>query len=373
MELEERVKQLISGLPPRTSRIVDRSDAETTLKNKCHDVKVLWDKCVVVKCNTRVHVVCLRHNTVELYIRSDIIKGKYCCDECTLDKWKLLCADKNYTFIERVGKKSVVVSCNLCQTHQNVSPSRVLGSNGIDCEVCRINLFTTNCDKAGFNYTKHKRTSKGIEVHMLCNVCTSSKVTSSSSITRLAITCRVCQINRYKALLLSRGCLYVSHYAIKALNTTKVVYKNKLGDTREVSSSSLISGGFSDTANSAYTSPHSVYVMTNLYNGTMYVKIGTAGNPAKRLKTLKLVGEPTVRTLYSFDNRLQAIKCESYLHKVFHSYKVSSDIASEFSNNKRLRKSRTGECYIKSDGATEWFYPDVLNFIDVVNKDGIWQ
>jgi hypothetical protein len=134
-------------------------------------------------------------------------------------------------------------------------------------------------------------------------------------------------------------------------------------DGREMTTtqSSALSGKFTFTEDTHWNQPISLYLITTLFNGTTYCKIGTAVNPEVRMKDLKLPEGSTCVELLRFEQRWLADSFEKELHKYFEEHNVSTDVVKGFSR-RVIRKNRV-------DGVTEWFTDDVLDMLPALIRN----
>ena len=103
-----------------------------------------------------------------------------------------------------------------------------------------------------------------------------------------------------------------------------------------------------------------MYCIVVQHNGSSFCKIGTASNVPNRYKELKITAESYFEELIRFEDRWEADRLEKYLHKALNNYRISPELAREFSG----RKIKGG----KVDGITEWFEIDVLHHVkEIVN------
>jgi hypothetical protein len=110
-----------------------------------------------------------------------------------------------------------------------------------------------------------------------------------------------------------------------------------------------------------WVQPHSVYLIKLQADCDSFVcKIGTANDPERRAKSLKLNKNYEVFTLDSFEDRFGADRLESELHKEFSDYRLCRTEAEKHTDSNVSRKDKTGQYHRVKDGITEWFSSEVF-------------
>lgn len=269
-----------------------------------HLVDVLWDTAICYGNDYRVSVKCLIDGDIQVRYVSDLNKGSYRCRECLKSKYRQIAETNNFELMSVVVDKEgsfCILRCNRDGEFLKVKTTNILHQKKLHCQECRI------------------RTIRNI--------------------------------------LRENGCRYISSYT----ENKAVAFVNYLsidGKVRSNSEQNILKESFAKTE-SHWDQPHKVYLITNVINGECFAKIGTANNPEKRLKSLKLIGNYTVDVIKDFESRHAADKFEKSLHRRFNQFRLQPELASEFTTG----MSKVG---VKM-GITEWFSCDVIGLIKETN------
>lgn len=271
-----------------------------------HLVEVLWETAYYCNNDYKVSVRCLIDGDIQVRFVSDLNKGCYRCRECLKSKYKKIAENNNLELLSVIFDKSgsfCILRCMNDGEFLKVKTTNILHQKKLHCQECRIRIVR---DKLKFN-----------------------------------------------------GCTYIRSYT-ENKRLAFVNYLSTDGKTRSSSEQNILKESFAKTE-SHWDQPHKVYLITNLFDGKCYAKIGTANNPVNRLKNLKLVGESNVEIIKEFKSRHDADKFEKALHRKFNEFRLQAEVASEFTTG----MSKVG---VKM-GITEWFSSDVIDII----KDKQWQ
>lgn len=268
------------------------------------DVTVLWETQTVFGKDYKVDIVCNKDKSVYTRGVSTLMKGSFFCQECANERYRNKLNSFNFNFIglektKHDASSMVVFECRCCNSIRKLSVGNILVMKTIKCHECRIDLL-------------HK-------------------------------------------ILLDKGCQYVSK-AHAENGLARITYRDVDGNDRVVSETNVLKGNFSPSS-SHWNQKHSIYVFSSTDQDFKFIKIGTANNPEKRLKELKLTFDCEIIS-YQFKSRYLADAFESILHRKFSKFSINKSIAESFTNG-LSRKLKNG-VRIKH-GCTEWFSSDCEN------------
>lgn len=365
---------------------IDKANQE--LKLSGYDASIIDNTAVYVKGNIRVDIKCNSCQITTSRKLTALMRGVFSCEGCHAIKIKTL-LDYSELTLKSETNKTVTCMCNVCGSIKELGKTLLYGGK-IQCKQCQFNKYITIADKYNFEFIKYENK----EVHLSCRTCaTTTILPNSSRLTGCNVYCKTCSLANIGeipapigytilkqddsgVLLSCQSCGYwkkVTHF--KAINSKHkcdncrtikceealkaracrllyrewrdVYYINSLGEVRTNKVSEICSGKFSQMAQSSWSNPTSVYMIVCKFDGNYFCKIGTATDPEKRLKVLKLDGDTYLHIIGRYADRYTAVKVEHDFHKILEPYKIPPRVAIQFSNNKNDG--------ITADGVTEWF------------------
>lgn len=344
-----------------------RAKTESALKTKGIDITVLWDTayCNNGDVNTRIKTVCNTCGDIEDHSLGALTCGKYRCNPCLINKYVAGCEKLNLNFIEKLYEKDQLklsVKCKVCGECCNASAGHILDGS-FRCDGCLLDKYITACDKLNLKFINKKYSNNVTRLNTECNVCGHVDYFASGDIIKGKFRCDGCLLIKYKTALEKKNCKLIS--VEKRYNKrTLLHYVNCDGDSFSASAYNVVGGKFETSLNGYWSQPHSVYLIklkvdcnTNIY------KIGTANDPHKRAKDLKLNKDHKVFTLASFETRYEADKLESELHNEFADNRLCSHSVSEHTDGRVSRRRSDGKFHRIKDGITEWFSSEVFDIL----------
>lgn len=294
-------------------REATKSKTEAALKAKGVDVTVLWDTayCNNGDVNTHVKTVCNVCGGIEDFFLVSLTRGAHRCDSCLIRKYTNACKKLNLKFISKFSNRNV-------------------SSTMINTE---------------------------------CLICGNLSVISSANLIDGNFSCDGCRVNRYAAALRKKNC-ELTRIEKRVKRRTLLHYKNSNGDCFSASAFNVIGGKFETSLDGCWSQPHCVYLIKlKIDSSTTIYKIGTANDPHKRAKNLKLNKDYQVFTIASFETRYEADKLESELHKEFSDYRLPKHISSEYTGGFTSKRGSDGKYFKVKDGITEWFSSEVFSVL----------
>lgn len=312
-------------------------------------------KCLSITCN-----ICsfrAERNTVVL------TKSKYTCLGCTAERYKVHCTKINRTYIShgRVGSLLVInATCNTCKNclSFNVSSLNRKTKYSRKCEHCLIAHYRKISNDAGYDYVS--KGYRGLTVR--CRKDGNEMFVRAAHLAVNNISCEECLITSYKDILITESCNFIDLVRVKNI-PTRVTYTNQVGEQFSAAAIAIKSGGFATHKETVWQDRHKTYLMITNFKGKTYCKIGTAGDPEKRMRALKLPSSTRVLVLDSFVDRFGATKLESQLHCEFTKYKLPPIIPTQFTGKTTSTKRSNGEMYRVYDGVHEWFEAEVYDIL----------
>ena len=279
---------------------------EASLKDNDTKVEVLWDQQEKAGNDYKVPVKCLHDDLVEFRAVSTLMKGKFFCQQCAIRKYSEKLKQFDFSFIdllpsEEKQSRKVLFACNKCNFERSLSVGNVLNSKSLSCDNCRKIKVKNNLQEKSCSFIRSYLDEKGF--------------------------CRV-------------------------------VYEDKTGQQKEVYESNILRGIFSP-ANSHWDQAHHLYIFISNDDNRPFIKIGTANEPKKRLRDLKLDFNCNIISC-KFETRYAATKVEKNLHKLFVDFSISKSLAESFTEG--LSKPTKSGKRIRQ-GCTEWFTKDCLNLV----------
>lgn len=265
-----------------------------------HLVEVMWETAIYCTSDYKVSVRCLIDGDIQVRYVSDLNKGCYRCRECLKSKYKSIAESNNFELLSVIFDKAgsfCILRCKYDGEFLKVKTTNILHQKKLHCQECRVRDVI---DKLTLNSCHYVR--------------------SFTENKRLAF----------------------------------VEYLSMDGKLRVCSEQNALKESFAKVE-SHWDQPHNVYIIVNKVGNDTYVKIGTANNPANRLKSLKLTGACSVYTIENFSTRHAADRFEKELHQRFKEFRISKELASTFTNG----MSKVG---VKM-GITEWFSSEVLDIV----------
>lgn len=389
----------------KTCNCTDAAKLKITkaLEAKNYKVKVEWDYTVLVKGNKRILVTCLSDGNQVYRSANDLSRGLYECSCCVLSNWKRLAESKNYTLLERSGKENLRIQCRTCSCVSERSITNLLGRNEISCLDCQENRYKKCAEACNMEYISYIKSRNSLVVTVKCNDCGNVHTTTNSTLLSLQknncpackiaeisqnadrkgwlytktigtnnfITCKICnfvhqtttniinsksnivchncRLNRYKAALADKDCIYIKTI-IGPKGKTVISFLNPSNEVMSADISAVLAGKFATSEDNHWKLPYQLYLISTEINNIRYTKIGLAQYAELRAKTLKISGSYEVEVLYTFKDRWGAFEAEQYLHNVFNAYKIGREEAATFTSNVIL-----GRATDLPDGSTEWF------------------
>jgi hypothetical protein len=283
------------------------------------------------------------------------------CLGCVENKYKSISQELGFTLISRGAKLKrhiLNLQYNTCGCTVEQNSGNLVKKKKPVCPQCRQNKYINAAAKLDFQYIRETKKDNVFFVTLICNKDNNKLSVAPSSLLKGYVLCPKCRETYYKAMLEKKGCTLISVSTGSKKSGTKsiVTYKNKACEIFKTKSNHICKGSFAATLDGQWRDKHSTYVMRLENNGDTYCKIGTAQDPEKRLKQLKLIGNAEVFTLASFDDRFGADKLESELQREFKAFKLPKEIASTFTQaivmSKRKGHTERVPC---ADGYTEWY------------------
>lgn len=267
-------------------------------------VEVLFELAERKGNDYNVGVRCLKCGNVEVRHVSNLMKGAFECTSCIVNNQKEKLSSLNYTFIEVVRKEGSYSKfyCNSCGNVRELSFSNVINMKSIRCSCCR----------------------------------------------KIEVT----------HILEDYGCKYVREFYNGSIK--KIEYLDINGDTRVSAEANILRKIFSKSK-SHWDQKHYLYIFESLDSNFPYIKIGTANNPEKRLKDLKLLFDCKIYSR-EYPSRFYANAVEQEIHSKYKDLELDRSEAESFTFG--YGKQQNG--VRKKMGVTEWFKN---SFIDNVLND----
>lgn len=291
-----------------------KKTVEDVLRSKGKNVTILWDTAFRNKSGNdyKVHVKCNVDGAIQIRDITSLKKGAFECQTCLNSKYTKRLDEFDFNFIGLVPMPMtnfVKLSCQHCGEERQLSVGNLMNMKEIKCHSCRLLKAISNLE--------------------------------------------------------SKGCEFVNKIyddSFSSASKCRIIYKDIYGVTRSASEQNVLRNNFTPS-NSHWEQKHFLYVFKSVDKNYPYIKIGTANNPDRRLKDLKLDFECSVIS-FEYDSRYSANKTEGYCHREFKSNRLSKEITELFT--KGLSKPRKDGSRIKM-GCTEWFdetiFEDVIKFI----------
>ena len=368
------------------------------------NVEILWHLTHEVKQNRRVPVECNTCGFCCVRSVNDLKLGKYLCYGCFVKTRTEYVESYNFS-LQYISQNKLFCKCNGCGVNKSYSLGASYNS-GLVCGQCVENKIHSICSNKNFTYNGRSSESRD-KLHVTCNQCLNLRVLHYSSVAASEFSCPTCYENsknsdmnplgfnvisylpQGRILLSCKECGYwkssvyytIKKERLKCINCTKLKYEESLlnknckfiskdgrlikftdpeGKTRVSHQSSVLSGKFAVNDENHWLNSTALYCIVVQHNGSSFCKIGTASNVPNRYKELKITAESYFEELIRFEDRWEADRLEKYLHKTLNNYRISPELAREFSG----RKIKGG----KVDGITEWFEIDVLHHVkEIVN------
>jgi hypothetical protein len=334
------------------------------LKNNNIDIEVGWHLSCYRNDSQVVPVKCGKCGLISLFTLKILVGGSHTCSGCVIEKYKKILNTSGFDYVSH-SSGIMTIKCHKCNSliaSKSSGVSRFEKNIKIKCITCQENEYSKLASNIGFKYlSKCSLRGKGTFTKLICNTCSDTNTVPVSQLYSQYVGCKLCNINEYKTHLKEKDCTLISvetkvHGGIKKC---RVTYSNSSGDVFEATSGNILHGKFTNTLKSSWYQKHCTYLITNIFNGTKYCKIGTANNAESRLVGLGLIGESSVVILASFDSRFDADDLETKLHSEFKNYELNKDIASQFTTSTKITKDCNGNKYTRLEGITEWFTSEV--------------
>lgn len=336
---------------------------EENLATKGHNISVLWDsvyqtdrykQLVNVKCN-----VC---DNISETMLSNLSNGHYLCNSCNVIKYKNFIKDSNWEYVSH-GAGRVKLECSVCGNTISTKSSIITRGNTPICTVCRTNSYIAACEKLNLMFKGVVNTGDHTCISTECTLCGEKRDIHSGDVLHGRFRCSGCLRFRYKSALAERCCTFIG-IEKKLGKSSYVHYSNENGDKFKASGSNVLSGRFEVSVDGYWSHPHSTYlVKMDIDENNSICKIGTANNPERRIKSLKLNKPYTVYTLEQFGSRFEADKLESELHNEFSDARLHPDCTKHYTEVIRSRKYSDGKYHRVKDGITEWFSSEVFDIL----------
>lgn len=258
----------------------------------------------------------------------------------------------------------VKVKCNICGNSKDFQVVN-LSTGKYKCNHCVLRKYSNYCNNLNLKLIDKLYENKRLKILVECRICGEQCTTQPSPIKSGEFRCNGCNINKYKDCLTKKKCSFISIERNKGSKSI-IHYQNIDGDKFKASTGHVIEGKFEVSLNGYWSHPHSVYLIKLQVEGGLFIyKIGTANDPSKRAKSLKLNKNYEVFILDSFEDRFAADKLESELHSEFSNFRLKPEQASVHTDSNVLRKNKTGKYHRVKDGITEWFSSEVYETLKV--------
>lgn len=260
------------------------------------------------------------------------------------------------------GKTRIKIRCNVCGDIEDYLLCS-LTSGRYKCDPCLINKYTTNCEKLGLKLVEKLYYKSQLKLRVECKICGTHSLVGTGHVSEGRFSCDGCMINKYKYHLKKKGCTFIK-LSENFKKDHRIYYSNKYGDKFDAGVSNVLAGKFDISTDGNWNQPHSVYLIKlNTSHNSYIYKIGTANDPVRRARVLKLNRPHTVFTLGQFDTRREADKLESELHLEFSRYRLDKNLVSDYTDYYSHRKYSDGEYRYVKEGITEWFSSEVFDTI----------
>lgn len=368
MNLDEVFKELISPFRKTKLSQATRDKMKAKVVDDGSDLTIGYDfscnssqsQCVPICCNkcgeSRIHCV------------NNLLNKKFTCVKCTTNRYVVSLKEIGFEYTDR-GAFGLRVKCYKCESVFNIKSvgvSRFEKGGKLDCKVCQENNYKELAISRNFTYVSRATTEEaGTCASLRCNIDNSITIVPIGQLHKKFIRCQLCATNKCKEALLKKKCKFISSEVRLhcSRRVRRVIYENEHGEIFEATAGAILSGIFAITTNNSWYQEHSTYLITTIYNGKKYCKIGTANDPEIRLKSLKLLGKTSVTVLERFSDRFEADRLESLLHNEFSMFKLDKSISSEFSTANVKVKGSAGIVRTVKDGISEWFTSDIEDII----------
>lgn len=344
-----------------------KNKATEALSSKGHNVTIEWESAIfIAKNNFRVNVVCNHCGDSELRTISNLYSGAYLCRNCKLVKYLSSCKELNLTLIEKINSPKHVflnVVCNKCNGYSQVESQRIT-SGVFKCEHCQVLKYKEVCDNLNLNFIGKQHDVK-TKLLTECKVCGELKTLDIANALAGRFKCNGCQLIKYKESIAKKNCVLIRTEMTAGVGTF-IHYMNSNGDEFKASGSNVLRGWFEVSLDGSWAQPHSTYLIKLQVENDLFIyKIGTANDPERRARSLKLNKNYEVFILDSFEDRFAADKLESELHSEFSNFRLKPEQASAHTDSNVLRKNKTGKYHRVKDGITEWFSSEVYETLKV--------
>lgn len=258
----------------------------------------------------------------------------------------------------------VDVICTKCNETNCVSLSHLVRASFL-CKGCLNIKYKEYCDKLNLKFIRKSFDGVLRCVEAECNVCKTNSSVSVAQIRLGLYRCETCLLNKYKSALLNKSCTLIRTEKLPGKDTL-IHYTNKDGVAFKAYNTNILKGSFEVSLDGNWVQPHSTYLIRLQVEGNLFIyKIGTANDPERRAKSLKLNKNYEVFVLDSFETRFGADKLESELHSEFSKFRLKPEQTSEHTDSNVLRKRSDGKYHRVKDGITEWFSSEVYETLKV--------
>jgi hypothetical protein len=333
--------------------------AEQALSNKGADITVSWDKLSLQAQSRFVEIKCNKCSTVGNCSTNGLTKGRFHCNSCTRVKYTEQADFVGVDYVDHKGN-TVYVTCRCCGELLKSSSGALRKQMPPRCTVCAENKCNASATERGFDYLGMRPNRLGSKHTMVAVKCREDGAEIVLPMTQLIagyINCVECRLNRYRLALLQKECSLID--VESGRGKCRITYRTPSGAIFTATSSRVLRGEFKTNTMGHWHKYHSVYLIVNWFNDSVYYKIGTAVDPTKRLRHLKLLGRIELFTLESFLDRFGADKLEKELHREFTQFKLDPEVAKTFTG-RTLKRKRVGqvERVGVKDGVSEWYQDD---------------
>lgn len=327
-----------------------RLKSEQALALNGHNVTVVWDTACHLKYKTStVNVKCnVCGNTKEAYL-SSVSRGIYLCNHCLICKYEVACEKLNLKFIEKFREnrqQKILTECKVCKTVCSSSSGHIM--DGVfRCSGCLIEKQKAEMER------KNLYADSGQDKSFAkCLICGALRQNGRRGVLYTSSKCENCTINKYKDCLAKKKCTFVSLERNPG-GKSVVYYKNSNGDDFKSFVGYVTAGEFETSLNGHWSQHHSVYLIKLKVNEDLFIyKVGTANDPPKRAKDLKLNKKYEVFTLSSFNNRFEADRLEKEIHKEFKLFRLQPNVVEGHTDKFKSSKRSDGKYHRVKDGIT---------------------
>lgn len=319
---------------------------------KCEDLNrqysLDFSKIYVSKSNQRLKATCLNNHVIDVGL-SEVIKGRFTCEDCLTDKYKEAAENLDFTFIERLKTRSSKLKCNKCSETIVRQNSSIIRSEVL-CNGCTFEKYFNIAKTTDFNLIDIVRKNATNKLVLSCKNDGNILLVNATEFGKFKHFCNTCKENNYSEKLRAKGCEFL--YQCGKL----VHYLDSEGQKRTVLPGNLLNGEFAKSTDQSFWYQktdvyfmHAVLDADSQFDNGLYFKIGISNDPEVRLKRLKLNISAEVKTVRSCYNMFEASQIEKWLHAVFNESRLNKTISSKLGSYFR-KKSRY------SAGYSEWFY-----------------